>query len=64
MDKKKPLEIVYSQCKACGICYKICPTGAIQGDDLGKVVLAEPDKCIKCGICELHCPDYVITVVR
>jgi len=27
---------------------------------LEKVVIANPDACVKCGFCELRCPDYAI----
>jgi len=23
-----------------------------------KIVISNPDNCIKCGLCELRCPDY------
>jgi len=59
-----PLDINLKHCKACGICYAICPRKALAGDKLGKVYMSDPDKCTKCGICEAHCPDYVIFVRR
>lgn len=60
----KPIEIEISLCKACGICYRLCPTGAIVGNEKGEVVLKQPEKCIKCGMCEDHCPDFAILVRR
>ena len=63
-NKNLPLEIDLSLCKACRICYTLCPTKAIVSGEHGEVVLESPEKCIKCGICEEHCPDFVITVRR
>lgn len=60
----KPVIINLELCKACGICYRLCPTGTIAGDEKGEVILQHPEKCIKCGMCEDHCPDYAITVWR
>ncbi|MDK2823602.1 MAG: 2-oxoglutarate ferredoxin oxidoreductase subunit delta [Clostridia bacterium] len=59
-----PLDINYKYCKACGICYDLCPKKAVSGDDQGKIVLRNPQLCVKCGICESHCPDYVIFLRR
>ncbi|NMA02056.1 MAG: 4Fe-4S binding protein [Clostridia bacterium] len=59
-----PLEIFIEKCKACGICYTLCPRQAIGSDEQGKVIITEIDKCTKCGICENHCPDYAIIVRR
>ncbi len=48
-------EIDAEKCKACGICRKKCPVGAVEGAP--KVVhrILE-DKCIKCGTCLEVCP--------
>ena len=59
-----PLVIFSEKCKACGICYALCPFGAIGSDELGKVIMIDKDKCTKCAICENHCPDYAIIVRR
>ncbi|MDD4343064.1 MAG: 4Fe-4S binding protein [Eubacteriales bacterium] len=61
---EKPIIITLELCKACGICYRLCPTGAIAGNEKGEVVLQHPEKCIKCGMCEDHCPDFAISVWR
>ncbi len=49
-------------CKACGICYNLCPKDVLDKDDTGKVVVKNPDACIMCRICEEHCPDYCIKI--
>lgn len=48
------------KCKACGLCKKVCPTEAIEGEP--KVVhKINPDKCIKCGACIAKCPFKAIS---
>jgi len=47
--------IIEEKCKACGLCAKTCPNGAI----IGKVKQGfkiNQDKCIKCGACLEKCP--------
>ena len=47
-------------CKGCGVCTKVCPTGAIKykKDDSGQVYFYQFDlkKCIFCGNCMYYCP--------
>jgi NADH-quinone oxidoreductase subunit F len=37
-------------CKACGVCKKECPAGAIAGEKKKPHVI-DPAKCIRCGVC-------------
>ena len=56
---------VYEQwCKACGICYSLCPKGVLSADKAGKAVVTDPDACIACYLCEILCPDMAITVYK
>ena len=47
-------------CKGCGICVHFCPKQVLGLDDENKIVMLDPENCIKCGQCELRCPDYAI----
>jgi NADH-quinone oxidoreductase subunit F len=42
-------------CKSCGICARVCPSGAISGSK-GKPYHIDQAKCIKCGLCQKECP--------
>ncbi len=49
-------------CKACGICYTLCPQEVLAADAMGKPMVANADKCILCKLCEYRCPDFAIRV--
>ncbi|MBC9783940.1 4Fe-4S binding protein [Heliobacterium chlorum] len=61
--QQMPIAINLSWCKACGICYALCPVKVLGPDELGKVTVIQANKCTHCKICENHCPDYAISVV-
>jgi NADH-quinone oxidoreductase subunit F len=48
-------EIDEEACKACGICLKNCPVGAITGEKKVPHVI-DQDKCTLCGMCWEKCP--------
>ncbi len=51
------------KCKACGICRRRCPVGAIIGEK--KVIhVIDQEKCIKCGTCYEACPPKFKAVMR
>lgn len=57
-----PVTVNLVWCKGCGICYALCPTKVLMGNELNKSVVAHPELCTRCRVCESHCPDYAITV--
>lgn len=48
-------EIDPEACKACGICLKNCPAGAITGEKKVPHVI-DQEKCTLCGVCWEKCP--------
>lgn len=49
-------------CKKCGICIAFCPKKVLGNDEIGRVLVVEPDHCIACKICERLCPDFAINI--
>lgn len=47
------------RCTGCGLCIKVCPTGAWALQD-GKAVVAHPEACEYTGYCEWICPTQAI----
>jgi coenzyme F420-reducing hydrogenase delta subunit/Pyruvate/2-oxoacid:ferredoxin oxidoreductase delta subunit len=59
MEMTVPLKVDTAKCSGCGICYSICPFGAItQGN--GEKVNIDYEKCQLCGICYTGCPSSSI----
>jgi len=48
--------ILPDKCKACLICLRECPVGAISGGKK-QVSVIDQDKCIRCGVCLSVCPE-------
>lgn len=59
---------VVEGCIGCGICKKVCPSGAIsfEKDENNKVSTYKIDlkKCIFCGNCEYYCPKGAIKMSK
>ena len=51
------------KCRACMICSRRCPAGAIIGAK-GRVHVIDQDKCIKCNTCYEVCPEKFGAVTR
>ena len=49
------------KCKACLLCNKNCPRGAIAGEKKKPQKIAQ-EKCIKCGVCRDVCKFEAVTV--
>jgi ferredoxin len=58
------VSVTGSDCTACGLCAKFCPTGALrfQSDDARFALDCIPAACIDCGICEKACPTHALTL--
>ncbi|MEA3298473.1 MAG: electron transfer flavoprotein subunit alpha [Chloroflexota bacterium] len=50
------------KCTGCGICVKVCPTGALSM--ASNIARLEEDKCTLCGSCVSSCPFEAITMER
>lgn len=46
-------------CDGCGVCTRLCPTGAL-GMEGRLAIVASPAKCSYNGICALSCPHQAI----
>jgi NADH-quinone oxidoreductase subunit F len=51
------------KCKACMICSRKCPAGAIVGAK-NQIHVIDQDKCTKCGTCFEVCPSRFDAAVR
>lgn len=43
-------------CSFCGLCKEVCPTKAIEVDQVNKKIILSEDKCVYCGKCVKVCP--------
>ena len=48
--------VLPDKCKACMICLRECPAGAISGEKK-QVHVIDQNKCIRCGVCMSVCPE-------
>lgn len=55
------VKIDSKKCRACSICAKNCPVGAISGKIKEGPFVIDQAKCIKCGVCILKCPFKAIS---
>ena len=53
--------ILDSKCTGCGVCLKLCPEKAIQGEPK-KTHKINSSKCTRCGICRNACPFEAIII--
>lgn len=58
------VQVQESDCTACGLCAKLCPTGALrfQSDDARFALDFSAALCVDCGICEKACPTQAVTL--
>jgi uncharacterized protein (DUF362 family) len=58
---RMPIEVDYEICLGCGICQKVCPSGAITLNEIPKF---KDNLCIQCFCCIELCPKGALKVVR
>ncbi len=58
---KRPI-IDYDKCIGCGICWSLCPEGAIK-KEADKRFEIDLDYCKGCGICANECPQEAVSMV-
>jgi len=75
LEKSTALEIDENTCQGCGLCTKICPTGAAGRGPTGAAkkaflelediipTITDAEKCSYCGLCVYMCPWDAITLV-
>ncbi len=51
------------KCKACLICLRDCPVGAISGGK-GEIHVIDQERCTKCGMCLEVCPERFDAVIK
>ncbi len=54
-----PYQIDTAACVGCGVCVRICPTGAISGERRQPHSI-DADACVICGACAAKCPVHAI----
>ena len=61
---KQPVPLIDpTRCDGCGLCVRVCPTGALAVQD-GEAVVATPEACNYTGLCEAICPTGAIHLDR
>lgn len=51
-----------SQCSACEMCYRVCPTGALTSDSRNSKIDFDPFLCVKCHLCHDVCESGAISL--
>ena len=66
IGEQKPIEsqkasaiVDEEECTGCGLCYEVCPTGAIS---VNRIAQIDSSKCIACLACVNQCPQGAIAI--
>jgi len=51
------VKIIAEECVSCGACADVCPSSAIEIQDIAVV---DDSKCVDCGACISECPSEAI----
>ncbi len=62
--KSWDVRVDLEKCKACGLCYRLCPTGALEKGKGGKPAFSKPAQCSGCGMCVRRCPEIGMTLAE
>ena len=55
---------VVENCKGCGVCLRVCPSGAIKIARENHCFKIDLKKCIFCGNCTFYCPHGAIKMSK
>jgi len=55
------LKVRDNLCTSCGLCERVCPSGAISFR-YGKAYI-DPERCIDCRVCSSVCPSHAIQLL-
>jgi 2-oxoglutarate ferredoxin oxidoreductase subunit delta len=61
--------ITTEQCKGCGLCVAVCPTGVLALGPLNAmgypaVTLVDNARCTSCAACAMVCPESAVAVFK
>ena len=54
---------INDDCDNCSMCYRICPTGALQSNKRQTKIDFDPLMCVKCSLCHDVCAPNAITLI-
>ncbi len=54
---------INDNCDNCSMCYRICPTGALQSNKRQTKIDFDPLMCVKCSLCHDICEPKAITLI-
>ncbi len=54
---------INDNCDNCSMCYRICPTGALQSNKRQTKIDFDPLMCVKCSLCHDVCAPNAITLI-